>query len=139
MQTAAGNAAAEQETGMKTTGLAIAGAVAAALATSGAQAASLDLGKQIDARGAKPAWSLTVTNGTTFKLTRAGKPALAAKAPGSSITPRGASWTAKAADGQTMKVTLENAACTLGQAKYPMTAKVELGSETLSGCAGYAK
>ncbi|HKR90453.1 MAG TPA: hypothetical protein VJS38_19970 [Phenylobacterium sp.] len=122
---------------MQTTGPAIAGAFAAALVATGAQAASLDLSKQIDARGAKPPWSLTVTNGTDFKLTRPGKPALAAKAPGSQIGAGGVSWTAKAADGQTMKVSFQNTACSVGSAKYPMTAQVEIGGETLSGCAGY--
>lgn len=123
---------------MQTTRLAIAAALATALAATAAHAGSLDLSKQINARGAKPAWSLTVTEGTDFKLTRPGKPALAAKAPGSAISAQGASWTATAADGQTMKVSLQNAACAVGAAKYPMTAQVELGGETLSGCAGYA-
>lgn len=122
---------------MQTTGLVIAAALGAAIVTTAAAAASLDLSKQIDAKGAKPAWSLTVTNGTQFKLTRPGKPALAATAPGSSISPAGVSWTAKAADGQTMKVSLQNAACAVGTTRYPMTARVEVGGETLSGCAGY--
>lgn len=121
---------------MKINGLAIA-ALTGALAATAAQAASLDLSKQITAHGAKPAWSLTVTNGVDFKLTRPGKPALAAKAPGSEIGGGGVSWTAKAADGRTMKVSFQNAACSVGAAKYPMTAKVEVGAETLTGCAGY--
>jgi len=121
---------------MKTKGLAIA-ALTGVLAATAAQAGSLDLSKQITARGAKPAWSLTVTNGVDFKLTRTGKPALAAKAPGSEITGGGVAWTAKAADGQTMKVSFQTAACSIGSAKYPMTAQVVVGSETLTGCAGY--
>ena len=123
---------------MQTTRLAIAAALAAALgAATTAGAASLDISKQIDARGAKPAWSLTVTNGVDFKLARPGKPALAAKAPGSEIGAGGVSWTAKSADGQTLKVSLQNAACAVGSAKYPMSAQVQVGAETLSGCAGY--
>jgi uncharacterized membrane protein len=120
---------------MQKTAVAMAGALA--LAATAAEAATLDLSKQIDAHGAKPAWSLTVTNGVQFKLTRPGKPALVAKAPGSEISPGGASWTAKAADGQTMKVSLQNAACAVGPTKYPMKAQVEVAGETLSGCAGY--
>jgi uncharacterized membrane protein len=118
--------------------LASAAALAAVLAATSAAAASLDLGKQIDARGAKPAWSLAVTKGTQFKLTRAGKPTLLATAPGSSISAQGVSWTAKAADGQTMKVSLQHGACSLGSTQYPMKAQVEVGGQTFSGCAGYA-
>ncbi|CAN7475383.1 hypothetical protein LJR219_003223 [Phenylobacterium sp. LjRoot219] len=111
------------------------GAVAAALAATTAGAASMDVSRDIQAKGAKPDWSLKVTKGTQFTLARAGKPAVKATAPGAAISSGGASWQAKTADGQPMKVSVENRACTLGQNQYPMTAQVTLGAETLSGCA----
>lgn len=120
---------------MKTTAAAIGGALLAALGASSAGAATLDIGHDINARGAKPAWSLTVTHGTDFALNRPGKPPLVAKAPGAAISAGGASWTAKTADGRPMKVTIQSRACTLDKSQYPLTAQVELGSETLSGCA----
>jgi uncharacterized membrane protein len=122
---------------MQTTGLAIAGAFAAALVATGAQAASLDLSKQINASGVQPRWNLTVTNGIEFQLSRAGKPALAAKAPGAQISAGGVSWTATTADGQPLIVHLQNATCAVGSSKYPMTAQVEVGGQKLTGCAGY--
>jgi len=115
--------------------LAIGAALGAALAATGAGAASMDISKTIEARGTKPDWSLTVTKGTAFVLTRPGKSSLTATAPGAAISPAGASWTAKTADGQPLKVTLKSGACTLGGKQYPMSAQVEVAGETLSGCA----
>lgn len=122
---------------MKTRALAIAGAGAAALAATSTGAAAMDLSRDIEARGAKPAWSLKVTKGVQFSLTRPGKPALSATAPGAAITPAGASWSAKTADGQPLTVSLKTASCTIGASHYPMSAQITLGAETLSGCAGY--
>jgi uncharacterized membrane protein len=122
---------------MKTRALAIGGALLAALAATSTGAAAMDLSRDINAQGAKPAWSLKVTRGTQFTLTRPGKPAVLATAPGASISPTSASWSAKAAGGQLMQVTLHTQPCTVGASQYPMTAQVTLGAETLSGCAGY--
>lgn len=116
--------------------LGIGAALAAAFAAGSAGAASMDLSRDIEARGAKPEWSLKVSRGTQLTLTRPGKPTLQAAAPGAAISPAGASWTAKTADGQALKVSLENRACTLAGTQYPMTAQVTLAGETLSGCAG---
>lgn len=123
---------------MKATALAIGGALMAALVATSAGAAGIDLGGVVNAQGAKPAWKLKVTRGTQLNLTRPGKPALAATAPGASISSQGASLSGKAADGQLLKVTLQTRACTLGAGHYPLTAQVEVGAETLSGCADYA-
>lgn len=112
----------------------IGGALLAAVAAT-ASAASMDLSRDIVARGAKPDWSLTVAKGTEFTLTRPGKPALKAVAPGASIAPGGANWSAKTTDGQPMMVALQSKTCTQGEKSYPMTAQVKVGAETLSGCA----
>ena len=122
---------------MKATVLMIGGALAAALTASSAGAASMDLSKDIHARGAKPDWTLKITGGTQVTLTRPGKPALQARAPGAAISPAGATLSAKAADGQAVQVTLKGGACTVGAKQYPMSAQVKLGAETLTGCAGY--
>lgn len=114
--------------------LAIGAALGATLAATAAGAASMDISKTIEARGAKPDWSLTVTKGTAFVLTRAGK-SVTATAPGAAISPSGASWTAKTADGKPMKVDLKSGACTLGGKQYPMSAQVVVAGETLKGCA----
>lgn len=113
-------------------------AVVAALAATAASAASMDVSRDIEAHGAKPEWSLTVSKGTQFTLSRPGKRALKATAPGAAISSGGANWTATTADGQALKVTLQSRACTLGAREYPMVAQVTLGAETLTGCAGPA-
>jgi len=123
---------------MQTRTPAIASALFAAFMATVAGAASMDLSREIDAQGAKPAWSLKVSHGIQFKLTRAGKPPLLATAPGAAIAAGGASWSAKTSDGQLMKVSVQAGSCTLGARQFPMTARVELAAETLSGCAGYA-
>jgi uncharacterized membrane protein len=124
---------------MKMRALAIGGALLATFMATSAGAASLDLSKDISAQGAKPAWTLKVSNGTKMNLTRPGKPALTATAPGAAISAEGASLSGKTANGQTLKASFQTKTCTLGSTKYPMTAQVEVGAETLSGCAGYAK
>ncbi len=111
-------------------------ALAAGFAAS-AGAASMDISRDIVARGAKPEWTLTVAKGTQFTLARPGKAALKAAAPGAAIGPGGASWTAKTAEGQELKVALEAKACNIGGKAYPMTARVIVGAETLAGCAAH--
>ena len=121
-------------------GLASGGALLAlmGLAATSAAAMSLDLSGTIEAKGAKPAWSLQISD-TRFTLTRPGKPAVQATAPGSMITPQGASWAARTADGRPMQVSLRSHACTLAGRQYPMAVQVSLGGETLSGCAAKAR
>jgi uncharacterized membrane protein len=118
-------------------GRALAALAAAGLAATSAAAMSLDLSGTIQAKGAKPAWTLEISD-TRFTLSRPGKPAVEAVAPGSMITPQGASWSAKTADGRPMQVSLQDRACTLAGRSYPMTAQVTFSGETLSGCAAKA-
>ena len=123
---------------MKARLVVIGGVLMAAVAAAATGAAAMDLSRDIVARGSKPDWSLKVERGTTFTLTRPGKPALLATAPGAAISSGAASWSAKTADGQEVKVALQTRSCTLGATPYPMSAQVTLGAETLSGCAGPA-
>lgn len=111
-------------------------AVLAAIAAAPATAASIDLSKNIQAKGAKPDWTLKVSQGKQFTLTRPGKPTVQGAAPGAAISSAGVSWQAKTSDGRPLNVSLQHVACTLGGLQYPMTAKVSVGEESLSGCAG---
>ncbi len=128
---------------VRTKGLSAGGGARLALAALGALAAtsaaamSLDLGGTIEGKGAKPAWTLQI-NDTRFSLVRPGKAAVQAAAPGAMITPQGASWSAKTADGRPMQVRLQDRACTLAGKSYPMTVQVQLDGQTLSGCAAKA-
>ena len=111
------------------------GAFVTAVAASSASAASIDLSQDIQARGAKPDWSVTVANGTKVTLSRRGNPVVQATAPGAAISPGGVTLAAKTADGQSVSVSLKISACTLAGKAYPMSAEVTLGAETLKGCA----
>ncbi|WP_293675994.1 hypothetical protein [uncultured Phenylobacterium sp.] len=95
-----------------------------------------DFSQPMTARGNEPFWALTI-DGTHLKLSRPDHPDLPAEAPGAVITPGQASWTAKAADGQDIKLTLYVSDCSDGMSdrQYPMTAEVALLNETLRGCA----
>jgi uncharacterized membrane protein len=95
-----------------------------------------DFSKPMTARGNEPFWALTI-DGTQMKLTRPDQPDLQAEAPGAVIKPGQASWTAKATDGQDIKVSLYVSDCSDGMSerRYPMTAEVVLRTETLRGCA----
>lgn len=95
-----------------------------------------DFSHPMTAHGNEPFWGLTL-DGTHLKLTRPDHPDLTAEAPGAVIQPGQASWTARAADGQEIKVTFYVSDCSDGMSdrKYSMTAEVALLNETLRGCA----
>ncbi len=95
-----------------------------------------DFSKDITALGTEPFWNLAI-KGTGFTLTRPDHPDLGFAAPGATIRPGQASWTATAADGAALEVKLFVSPCSDGMSdrSYPMTAEVAVGGETLRGCA----
>ncbi|MFN4176962.1 COG3650 family protein [Phenylobacterium sp.] len=95
-----------------------------------------DFGAPITARGTEPFWAVTI-DGTRLTLARPDRPEATFEAPGAAIQPGKAVWDAKAADGAAMRVTLYVSTCSDGMSdfSYPLTAEVELGAETLRGCA----
>jgi uncharacterized membrane protein len=95
-----------------------------------------DFSKPMLARGNEPFWAVKI-EGTTFTLSRPGEPDAVFTAPGGQISPGKGSWTAKGADGREITVTLYVSPCSDGMSsqRYPMTAEVNLGVETLGGCA----
>lgn len=109
----------------------------AASAAAAPAAGALDISQPITALGTEPFWSVTITDGTKFKLTRPDQPDLLAEAPGAAISPGGATWVAKSADGAQMTVMLKPGACGDGMSdrSYPISAEVVLAGVTLKGCA----
>jgi len=93
----------------------------------------------LDARGADPAWGLTI-RGLQFTLQRPNQPDLVGAAPGAVIDAHSASWTATLADKQTMRVSLYASPCKdrATGLVYPFSAEVQLPSGPLTGCAGKA-
>lgn len=102
-----------------------------------AAASGLDISQPITARGNEPFWALTITGGKSFKLSRPDHADITAEAPGAAMSPDGATWIARGAQGEQLTVTLRTGECSDGMSdlKYPMTAEVVLLNETLIGCA----
>jgi uncharacterized membrane protein len=96
-----------------------------------------DFGQPLRALGTEPFWAVEVTDGTRLVLKRPDHPDAMFEAPGATISPGRAVWTARAADARTMTLTLFVSDCSDGMSdrRYPMTAEVELNGETLRGCA----
>ena len=90
----------------------------------------------IDARGTEPFWAVKI-RGTQLTFSRPDVPDLVAQAPGATIQPGSAAWTATTPDGLTLKVSLYVSPCSDGMSDltYPMAAEVTLDRTTLSGCA----
>lgn len=101
-----------------------------------ARSTTTDFSQPMIARGNEPFWAVRM-EGTRFTLLRPDHPEVVFEAPGATITPGKGRWPAKAADGRTLAVTLYVSDCSDGMSdlRYPMTAEVEFGGETLRGCA----
>lgn len=112
-------------------------APAAPSAAAPAASGGMDISQPIRALGTEPFWALDITDGTRFRLSRPDHPDLLAEAPGSAMSPGGATWVARGAKGEQLTVTLKTGECSDGMSdlKYPMTAEVVLLNETLKGCA----
>jgi uncharacterized membrane protein len=95
-----------------------------------------DFSQDMTARGNEPFWALRM-QGTKFTLVRPDLPDMVFEAPGATIIPGMAKWTARSADGATLNVTLYVSDCSDGMSdlRYPMSAEVKLAETTLSGCA----
>lgn len=98
--------------------------------------ATSDFSGPMMARGNEPFWAVRM-DGTKFTLLRPDHPEVVFEAPGARVSPGKGVWPAKAADGQTLTVTLYVSDCNDGMSdiQYPFTAEVEFAGETLRGCA----
>ncbi|HEY8615137.1 hypothetical protein [Phenylobacterium sp.] len=96
----------------------------------------MDLSQPLLARGNEPFWAVRI-DGTKLTLQRPETPEKVFTAPGAQVTPGRASWTATAADGETLAVTLYVSDCNDGMSdlRYPMAAEVKVLDQTFSGCA----
>lgn len=98
--------------------------------------AGVDLGQPVRALGTEPFWSLEIApDGLTF--TGVDRPEARTANPGPVVQGAAAEWTARAADGAEWRVTLTGADCSDGMSDrtYPLTARLKIGDETLTGCA----
>ena len=96
----------------------------------------VDLNQPLRAIGTEPFWGVEITP-RTLTYTAVDHPGLTAANPGPTIQGTTAVYAAAGADGTTLVVTLIATECSDGMSDriYPLTARVELGSQTLNGCA----
>lgn len=96
----------------------------------------VDLGQPLRAIGTEPFWAVDITP-QALTYTAVDHPGLTATNPGPTLQGTTAVYAAAGADGATLVVTLIATECSDGMSDrvYPLTARVELGQQTLNGCA----
>jgi uncharacterized membrane protein len=90
----------------------------------------------LNAAGETPFWMLRIRDETLIYTGPDHQP-VSFPNTGPVVSSEQAVWTAKAADGRTAKVTLASKPCQdeVTSIGYPMTASVEIGPDTMKGCA----
>ena len=96
----------------------------------------VDLGQPVRALGTEPFWSVAITP-TELKYDGVDRPLQTATNPGPVVTGTTAVFTAMTDQSNALVVTLIATECSDGMSErvYPLTAKVEIGTEILNGCA----
>jgi uncharacterized membrane protein len=96
----------------------------------------VDLSQPVRAIGAEPFWSVEITP-ETLAYSAVDSAGLRAANPGPTIQGTTAVYAAAASDGTALVVTLIATECSDGMSDrtYPLTARVEVGQQTLNGCA----
>lgn len=98
--------------------------------------AGVDLGKPVRALGTEPFWSVEITpDGLTY--TRVDQPAQHAPNRGATVQGTVATYATSTDLNEALNVVLIATECSDGMSDraYPLTAKVEIGDDTLTGCA----
>lgn len=101
--------------------------------------AGVDLDQPIRVLGTEPFWAVEITpQGLTYS--GVDRPEQTAANPGLILQGSVVSWTTTTSDGAELKVTLTATDCSDGMSDrvYPLAAQVEIGDETLTGCAAGA-
>lgn len=96
----------------------------------------VDLNQPLRAVGTEPFWAVDITP-QDLAYTAVDSVEVRASNPGPTVQGTTAVYAAAAPDGSTLVVTLIATECSDGMSDrvYPLTARVELGAQTLNGCA----
>ena len=96
----------------------------------------VDLNQPLRALGTEPFWGVDITP-ESLTYSAVDHPGLTTRNPGPTVQGTTAVYASSAADGSTLVVTLIATECSDGMSDrvYPLTARVEMGSQTLAGCA----
>lgn len=99
----------------------------------------VDLNQEVRAIGTEPFWGLEITP-EHLAYTAVDHPGLTVANPGPTLQGTTAVYAAAGSDGTALVVTLIATECSDGMSDrvYPLTARVELGAQTLNGCAASA-
>ena len=98
--------------------------------------AGVDLNQPLRLLGTEPFWGVQVTR-DALVYSGVDRPEQRAPNPGPTVTGTVATWDVTTDKGAQLKVMLTATECSDGMSDrtYPLTARVELGGETLNGCA----
>ena len=96
----------------------------------------VDLGKPVRALGTEPFWSVEITPDALI-YTRVDQPTQRAPNRGATVQGTVATFASSTDLNQALNVTLIATECSDGMSDrtYPLTARVEIGADTLTGCA----
>lgn len=96
----------------------------------------IDMNEPIDASGTEPFWGLRIRS-DVLELVRPDHKMQAAVNRGLTVTGQQAVWVTTTTTGTPLRVMLTAAACSNGMSDqtFPLSATVEIGDETLRGCA----
>lgn len=98
--------------------------------------AGVDLSQPVTALGTEPFWSVRI-RADGIEYDGVDRPLRRGANPGPSLEGQTAVWATDTGDGNALVVTLTPGPCSDGMSDrtYPLTARVEVGAETLNGCA----
>lgn len=96
----------------------------------------VDLSKPLHVLGTEPFWSVRIRP-DGLEYDGVDRPPRRAGNPGPQVQGTTAVWATTTDDGQALVVTLAGTPCSDGMSDrtYPLTARVEIGAESLNGCA----
>ena len=95
----------------------------------------VDLSQDLRLVGTEPFWGVQIDS-RQIKLSGAQRPEITVANPGPRMSDHSAVWESHTSDGAALRVTLTDTACSDGMSdrKYPLSAVVVFGAETLKGC-----
>lgn len=101
--------------------------------------AGVNLDETVRVLGTEPFWSVEITP-DALVYSGVDRPERRADNPGPSMQGTVATWTTATSDGAPLVITLSATDCSDGMSDrtYPLAARVEIGGETLTGCAASA-
>lgn len=112
------------------------GAPATAVSSEPAVLNGVDLNEPLNVLGTEPFWSVRI-RADGLEYDGVDRPLRRAANPGPQVQGTTAVWATATDDGQALVVTLAATPCSDGMSDrtYPLTARVEVGTESLNGCA----